>query len=279
MKTTQPAKPSIIGIIVRACLVGVIYALASSLLAVLLGPLSRLQPTPESLLFWFISGTLLCLALTPFILHSKWSKWNTVLAAWSVIVFVRALGLGIEGSLFTPARGTAAIVGAASGTLLGFLFAWLTVTLLSAGTSEPSAEPPLQRNWWGWTWRILLVGLAYFVFYFGFGSANALLYTRSFYENNPQYGLTLPPVGVLFLAQVLRAPLWGLGAFFIVRSTNLPSKWRGLCLGLLLYVVGGLGPYLEVTFRTMPLGFNLATLLELFLQNFLTGLVGARLYK
>jgi hypothetical protein len=29
----------------------------------------------------------------------------------------------------------------------------------------------------------------------------------------------------------------------------------------------------------MPLGFNLATLLELFLQNFLTGIVAARIYK
>jgi hypothetical protein len=39
------------------------------------------------------------------------------------------------------------------------------------------------------------------------------------------------------------------------------------------------GPYLEVTFRTMPLGFNLATLVEIFLQNFLTGVVAANLYK
>lgn len=279
MKSTQPTNPSFIRIIVRAFVVGLVYALASALIALLLGPLSRLQPTPDTFLLWVISGTLLCLALTPFILHSKWSKWNTILATWAVSVFIRAFGLGIEGSLFTPTRGNLAIIGAGVGVVVGLLFAWLAVTLLSVGTSEPAGEPSVGRNWWGWTWRILLVGLAYFVFYFGFGSANALLYTRSFYENNPQYGLSLPPVGVLFLAQLLRAPLFGLGAFFIARSTNLPSKWRGLWLGLLLYVVGGLGPYLEVTFRTMPLGFNLATLLELFLQNFLAGLVAARLYK
>ena len=43
--------------------------------------------------------------------------------------------------------------------------------------------------------------------------------------------------------------------------------------------MGGVGPYLEVTFRTMPLGFNLATLTEIFFQNFLTGIVAANVFK
>ncbi len=123
------------------------------------------------------------------------------------------------------------------------------------------------------------MGAAYFVFYTVFGAANALLYTRSFYENNPQYGLTLPPAGLIFIALLIRGPLFGLGAFFVARSAILPDKRKGIWLGLLLFVVGGFGPYLEATFRTMPLGFNLATLLELFLQNFSTGLVAARLYR
>jgi hypothetical protein len=35
----------------------------------------------------------------------------------------------------------------------------------------------------------------------------------------------------------------------------------------------------EVTFRSMPLGFNLATLTEIFFQNFLTGIVAVNLFK
>jgi hypothetical protein len=35
---------------------------------------------------------------------------------------------------------------------------------------------------------------------------------------------------------------------------------------------------MEVTFRTMPLGFNMATLTEIFFQNFPTGIVAAYLY-
>jgi hypothetical protein len=194
------------------------------------------------------------------------------------MVFVRSLGLGIEGSLFKPEQATAAIVGALFGILVGLLVAWLSVTLLLPARSSPPEHAARERTWWGWTWRVLLVGLAYFVFYFVFGATNALLYTRSFYENNPRYGLSLPPPPTIFLAQLIRGPLFGLGSFFIARSTRLSRSQAGVRLGLLLFVVGGLAPYLETTFRSMPLGFNLATLAEVFLQNFLTGVVAARLY-
>lgn len=267
------------GILARCLVVGLVYAVASTLVAAILGPLSRLQPAWDNLAIWFISGSLLCLALAPFILHSTWSRWSTVFAVWAVIVFVRSLGLGIEGSLFKPSQASAAIAGAAFGIGVDFLVAWLAVRLLLPPPSESNLQAGPRRTWWGWTWRVLLVGLAYFVFYLVFGATNALLYTRSFYENNPQYGLTLPPVNLIFLDLLIRGPLLGLGSLFIVRSADLPRRQAGIWLGLLLFVVGGFAPYLETTFRTMPLGFNLATLLEIFLQNFLTGLVAARLYR
>jgi hypothetical protein len=49
---------------------------------------------------------------------------------------------------------------------------------------------------------------------------------------------------------------------------DLPRRRIAVWLGILLFIVGGLGPYLEVTFRTMPIGFNLATLTEVLFQNF-----------
>ncbi len=279
MQVTLQRKPGFVGILVRCIVLGIVYALVSGLVTLLLGPMSRLQPTPDSFLVWFISGTALCLALAPFIVHSGWSRWKTVLAAWAVIVFVRAFGLGIEGALFKPAQADVALLNAGLGIIVGFLMSWLAVLLLMPAEAETSTQPEKKRSWWGWAWRILLVGAAYFVFYAVFGAANALLYTRPFYENNPQYGLTLPPAGLIFSALLIRGPLFGLGAFFVARSAILPEKRKGIWLGLLLFVLGGFGPYLEATFRTMPLGFNLATLLELFLQNFSTGLVAARLYR
>jgi hypothetical protein len=273
------SRPDLLEVVRRSVVVGFVYALASSVIAAVLGPLSRLRPSLDNFAIWMLSGALVCLCLAPFIVSSSWSRWRTVLAAWAVIAFVRSLGLGIEASLFKPSQMDTAIPGAAFGILIGLLVAWLSVSLLMPLESEPAAQSPIKRTWLGWTWRVLLVGLAYFVFYFVFGATNALLYTRAFYENNQQYGLSLPPAGVIFLAQLIRGPLFGLGALFIVRASALPRGKAGVWLGLLLFVVGGLGPYLETTFRTMPLGFNLATVLELFLQHFLTGVVAARLYR
>ena len=262
----------------KCLVVAVVYALANAAAAVALGPFSRMQPTWDNLLVWLLAGILLCLALSPFVLRSSWSRLDTVLAVWGVMVSVRSLGLGIEGSLFKPTQARIAIIGTLVGILVSLLVAWLLVQLLfaNAGPLERGTKP---RPWWGWLWRVLLVGLAYFLFYFGFGAANAMLYTRSFYESNPQYGLVLPPTSTIFLAELIRGPLFGLGSLLLARSTEMPRRQTGLWLGLALFVLGGLAPYLETTFRTMPLGFNLATLLELFLQNFLTGVVAARLYK
>jgi hypothetical protein len=272
------SKPSIGETVLRSLVVGLVYALASVLVAVILGPMSRLSPTLDNILVWLITGTLVCLSLSPFILHSRWSRAKTILAVWAVQAFVRSLGLGIEGSLFKPTAALSAIVGAVFGVLVSLLVAWSAVFLLMPANQE-STEETFQRNWWGWTWRVLVVGIAYFIFYFIFGATNALLYTKPFYENNPQYGLSLPPPGVIFLAQLIRGPLFGLGSLFIVRATKAPRRQLAIWLGILLFIVGGVGPYIEVTFRTMPLGFNLATLTEISFQNFLTGVVAANLFK
>ena len=286
MSMTYP-KQGFVQFVLRCFSVGIVYALANSLVAFLLGPLSRQSATLENAAVWTLTGALTCLAFSPFILHARWSRANTTLAVWAAIVFVRCLGLGIEGALFKPASMAISVLGAVSGSLVALPVAWLCVFLLQPADGvvqvEPAERPSKYASlrgprWWSWAWRILLLGLAYFVFYFVFGATNALLYTKSFYENNPQYGLTLPPYAVIFAAQLLRGPLFGLGSLFIARSADLPRRQLGLWLGLLLFVIGGLAPYVEVTFRSMPLGFNLATLTEILFQNVLTGVVAAGLF-
>ena len=259
-------------------MVGLVYALASAVVDVILGPMSRLAPAMDNILVWLISGTLVCVSLSPFILHSTGPRSKTILAVWTVQAFVRSLGLGIEGSLFKPTAALNAIIGAFCGILVTLLVSWLLVLLLMSAGQASQENMDLKKSWWGWTWRVLVVGLAYFIFYFVFGATNALLYTKSFYENNPQYGLSLPPAGIIFLAQLLRGPLFGLGSLFVLRATLAPRRQLAIWLGILLFIVGGVGPYVEVTFRSMPIGFNLATLTEIFCQNFLTGLVATNLF-
>ncbi len=278
MNITPQSLPGAGEVVVRSLLVGLAYALANAFVAAILGPMSPLAPTATNLLVWLLTGTLICLSLSPFIVHSFWSRSKTILAVWAVLGFVRSLGLGIEGSLFQPTAAPSAIVGAVFGVLVSLLVAWLSVLLLMPKDQGSQKNVSLERSWWGWTWRVLVVGLAFFVFYFVFGATNAFLYTMNFYKNNPQYGLNLPAPAIIFLAQLIRGPLFGLGSLFIVRAVNVPRRTAGVWLGILLFVVGGLAPYVEVTFRSMPLGFNLATLTEMFFQNFLTGVMAAYIF-
>jgi hypothetical protein len=279
MNITPQSKPGIGAIILRSMVVGLAYALGSAFVAAILGSMSRLTPSLDNILVWFISGTLICLSLSPFILHANGSRRKTVLAVWGVQVFVRALGLGIEGSLFKPTAALNALTGALFGIFVTLLVSWLAVLLLMPADYVPQKDTEPKRSWWGWAWRVLVVGLAYFIFYFIFGATNALLYTKAFYENHSQYGLSLPPVGMIFLAQLIRGPLFGIGSMVIVRATSAPRRQLAVWLGFLLFMIGGVAPYLEVTLRTMPIGFNLATLTEIFFQNFLTGVVAALLFK
>jgi hypothetical protein len=265
-------------LLLTSAVVGLMYAALNLLIAAMLGPLSRLQPDfPGGLMYW-ISGTALCVCLAPFVRHSTRSRSQTVLGIWAAIAVVRSIGTGIEGALFKPASTGQALIGLAAGIVIALFLAWLTVRLLPPAGSQP-ASPTLRRSSWGWAWRVLLVGLAYLVFYFGFGAANALLYTLPFYRDNPQYGLSLPPMGTILLAQLIRGPLFGIGALVLANMLAMPRRPAAMRLGLLLFVLGGLSPFVENVFLSMPLGFNLATLTELFLQNFSTGIVAAVLYK
>ena len=263
--------------LVRCLAVGIVYAFANFLNAALLGSLSRQSATWENTAMWTLTGTIICISFSPFIIHSTWSQTKTMLAVWAAMAFIRSFGLGIEGALFKPASSVVSLLGALTGTVIGLLVAWFSVKLLMPA-DDISGKSHGNYSWWGWTWRVLVVGLAYFVFYFIFGATNAFLYTMNFYKNNPQYGLTLPPAGIIFMAQLLRGPLFGLGSLFIVRSVKLPRRQLALWLGLMLFVIGGFAPYMEITFRTMPLGFNLATLTEILFQNVLTGAVAANLF-
>jgi hypothetical protein len=269
-------------VFVRSIAVGVIYALTNALVAALLGEMSRLAATWENVAVWALTGTFICLSLCPLILHSSWSRRGMVLAVWAVLALVRSVGLGIEGALFKPTAATGALVSAVVGIFVQLWIAWLVVWLLKPPAQEVSVGGvdvrSHKKGWWGWVWRVIVGGLAYFVFYFVFGAANAFLYTMSFYKDNPQYGLAIPPAGMVFLAQLIRGPLMVLGASFLAQAVSVSRRQLAVWLGILLFVVGGVAPYVEVTFRTMPLGFNLATLAEILCQNFLTGVVVAYLF-
>lgn len=292
MSTATPtarAAPHSLHILWVCLLVGAVYAAANAIVAGALGTMSRVVPGPEQLVVWELSGALTCLALSPFVIHATTARPETVRAAWIVLALVRTIGLGIEGALFKPASVAVTIAGVASGLAVSLLVAWLVVRLLTPEAPRVRdlrlARAPREETPPGWNargrfaraWRVAAVAVTYVVVYFVFGAINALAVTLPYYHD-PQYALAVPPIGTILLAQAIRGPLFALGALAMVRVVRAPRRRLAAWLGALLWVVGGAAPYLETTFRAMPLAFNIATLAELFLQNVLTGAVATYLY-
>jgi len=259
--------------------IGFVYAVANVLLKLMLSALSQLSLTWEDAFIWLLTGTIICASLSPFICYSNRSRRHIVVGIWLALALVRSIGLGIEGALYVPATAKFALVNVTAKIVIDFLVAWLSVSWLANDQPKVYEIRETAESWVSWTWRVLIVGLAYFVFYFLFGSINALLYTLPFYRDNPQYGLTVPPMNVIVVAQLIRGPLFGFGAFVLARLVNPARSQLALWLGMVLFVIGGAAPYVEAVFRTMPLGFNIATLIELLCQNFPTGIVAAYLCK
>jgi hypothetical protein len=265
----------------HSVVVGVAYAVANTLVAILLGPLSRIAPSWDNAAVMALTGTLICFCVSPFVLHSALSRRTTILVVWGALALVSSIGTGIEGALFKPVAAASVILGGVIGIVVRLLVAWLVVLLFMPQVERQGHAWHSAchiHGWFNWVWRVVVGGLSYFVFYFVFGAANALLYTKPFYENNPQYGLALPPAGIIFLAQLIRGPLMVLGLGLLAQVVPVARRQLVLWLGVFLFVAAGVAPYLEVTFRTMPLGFNLATLAEIMFQNVLTSIVAAYLF-
>lgn len=283
MRTLSTARPATAirtqNLPVYVLAVAAVYGATRLLSAVLLGSLSRQAPTIQNTLLWLLAGVLITVALVPLLRRSPWDRKGSILAAWAVLALPASIGLGIEGYLFTPTEPIVAIASTSMKVFASLLVAAAAVYLLpdSARIADGSAVPPARRfGPLGWAWRLVVASLSYFAFYFLFGGINALLYTRAFYETNPT--LQLPPVGTVVQAQLIRGPLMVLGVVAFAVALHYSRRRVAFWLGGLLFVVAGLAPYLEVTFFTMPLGFNLATLTEVLLQNGLTGVVIACLF-
>ncbi len=57
MQTSSGAKQGAVGLILRCLVVGLVYAAANAIGAMLLGSLSRLQPSLGNFLVWFLTSS------------------------------------------------------------------------------------------------------------------------------------------------------------------------------------------------------------------------------
>jgi len=126
--------------------------------------------------------------------------------------------------------------------------------------------------------KFLLVCFGYIIFYYIFGYINFQLVTEPYYRSHV-FDLTIPSASTVILFQFLRAPLIVLSVILFISSINIEKKKLIVVTGLMLFWIGGLVPLL-MQILSLPLILVVASAVEIFFQNFLTGaLTVILLYK
>jgi hypothetical protein len=230
----------------------------------------------KSFVWLILSIILLGVFLGPLASRLKISRVQHFVLWGSLIVF--NLGsVAFEGAYFAPALVTTPLPILLAQQLLATAGAALMITVLfaRAGFSFSWMESLQARPWYSWLWRFIVSSFSYLVFYFVFGGINYSLVTRPYYESHAG-GLTVPAPEVVIVLESVRGVLIVFSVLLFLLSIRGTRRQLMVKTGWLLFAVGGIIP-LMWQINTLPLFLLFASGIEIFFQNFFTGVVAASL--
>jgi hypothetical protein len=266
----EKSKNKFFGVIWRSLFVGAAYA---GILGLTNSLFSRGIDT-RSLVGSFAGGTVISLTLGP-LASSMAATWSRHMFVWGSVIFLNIASVTIEGRFFAPdlVRGSMFVL-LVRQLLIAVITTWLLVKLF-APTTTSRQIPPIQRSWFSWLWRFSLSAFSYIFFYYVFGALNYLLVTGPYYQTHAG-GLVVPAQETLLKAELTRAPMIVLSILPFLLTFPASKRHTAFLTGMILFLVGGLAPLLMQA-SALPLILLAASAVEIFLQNFLTGVVSASL--
>ena len=271
----------ILGTLWRGAVVGIAYIFAMMLAGVLLGVLGLMPATASGagsdLLWMLIAAVLLGLFLGPLAARTTATRRQHVWI-WSAVIFFNMGAVVLEGAYFAPDLVPIPVPLLAIQQLVAALAAGGLIALLFAQRSQTAAflQTLQLRPWFAWLWRFLLASLSYLVFYLVFGALNYDLITEPYYASHAG-GLAAPAAGTVLAVELVRAPLLVLSIVLLILASHTTRRRTLLIAGGTLFWVGGVVP-LTLQIGTLPLSLLIASGVEIFLQNFLTGAVAGWLF-
>jgi hypothetical protein len=228
----------------------------------------------QSFVWLILSMVLLGVFLGPLASRLKISRLQHFVLWGSLIIF--NLGsVAFEGAFFAPDLVTTPIPMLLAQQLLATAGAALMITFLfaSAGFSFSWVDALRTRPWYSWLWRFIVSSFSYLVFYFIFGGLNYSLVTRPYYETHAG-GLTVPAPEIVLVLETVRGLLIVFSVLLFLLTVRGTRRQLMVKTGWLLFAVGGIIP-LVWQISSLPLFLLFASGIEIFFQNFLTGVVAA----
>ena len=267
----------------RSLLVGIGYVIGlilAGMIGAMMGAQMATSTRGGSAFIWlFISSILLGVILGPLASRLILTR-RQHFVLWGSLIFFNLGSVAIEGVYFVPELVAVPLPVLFTQQLLASASAALMITLLFAAIGQPAStwtDALRTRSWHSWLLRFLLSSFSYLVFYFIFGALNYALVTAPYYETHAG-GLTVPAPELVFMAELVRAPLIVLSISFYLFSVRGTKRQLMVRTGWLLFAIGGIVP-LVLQVSSLPLLLLLASAVEIFLQNFLTGVVAAWLMR
>ena len=254
----------------KSLLVGAAYALTIALTKLILS-----QSLDAGSLLWSFAGGAVIGFTLGLLATSMPAAWTRHLLVWGSVVFFNIASVTIEGRFFAPDLVQGSMVVLLLQQLVVALAATLVIVKLFAPIAESAPTNSIQRSWFSWLWRFIVSAFAYIFFYYFFGAINYLLVTGPYYETHAG-GLVVPAQDVLLKAELIRAPMIILSILPFLLAFPAGKKRAAFLAGMILFVVGGVAPLL-MQVGALPLILLAASAVEIFCQNYLTGVVAARL--
>lgn len=220
--------------------------------------------------------------LTHIILRSRWSGWRLIATVFFVFFGVATFMPQIESAVFITNLPPGMLPRLfLMGALIAAPFSVLAVLILGkvkARISHPENNERLNMPVSEWTWKLVLIAVAYVILYFTFGYFIAWQSpaVREYYGGTDpgnffaQMGTVLRDMPWLVPFQILRAMLWTLIALPIIRMMK--GSWieAALAIALLFSVV--MTDQLLLPNPYMPGAVRIAHLIETASSNFIFGL-------
>lgn len=225
---------------------------------------------PPTLLWTFVGGLIMALAVGLVAEELPASRTRHVVI-WTTLLLGNIASVFIENAIFAPEmRPDLPIL------LLQQFLACVVVADVVYYFFAPAQVIKPERahhHWLGWVGRFAAASLAYLVFYYAFGAINFSLITQPYYTAQIN-GLTVPEPQTVLLAELVRGPIVILSLLPLLLTLHTLPHRLLVITGMLLFVVGGVVPWLW-QINQLPTVLFLASGLEIFAQFFATGAVAA----
>ncbi len=228
----------------------------------------------QSFVWLLLSLVLLGAFLGPLASHLTISRLQHFVL-WGSLIMFNLGSVAFEGAYFAPDLVTTPIPVLLAQQLLATAGAALMITVLfaPAGFSFSWMDALRTRTWYSWLWRFIVSSFSYLVFYFIFGGLNYSLVTKPYYETHAG-GLTVPAPEVVLVLETIRGVLIVFSVLLFLLAVRGTRRQLMVKTGWLLFAIGGIIP-LMWQISSLPLFLLFVSGIEIFFQNFLTGVVAA----